>query len=177
MSSQPSASQIRKEKKCDHFESKKKAGILVNYYIMIQKQNKVKERWIHFIFFSKIRHVKNWPTLPSLNFSLINYFNWRLITILWWFLPYIDMNQCTCVSPPPPSPSHPSGLSQWMGFECPVSCIKLGLVIRFTYGNIHVSMLFSQIIPSSPSPRVQKSVLYIYVFFAVSHIGPSLPSF
>ena len=43
MSSQPSASQIRKEKKCDHFESKKKAGILVNYYIMIQKQNKVKE--------------------------------------------------------------------------------------------------------------------------------------
>ena len=28
----------------------------------------------------------------SLFLKLI-YFNWRLITILWWFLPYIDMNQ------------------------------------------------------------------------------------
>ena len=27
-----------------------------------------------------------------------------------------------------------------------------GLVIYFTYGKIHVSMLFSQIIPSLPSP-------------------------
>ena len=36
-----------------------------------------------------------------------------------------------------PSPSHPSG------FECPVSCIELGLVIYFTYSNIHVSLLLS----------------------------------
>ena len=34
---------------------------------------------------------------------------------------------------PPPSPSHPSGLSQCTGFECPASCFKLGLVIHFTY--------------------------------------------
>ena len=47
--------------------------------------------------------------------------------------------------PPPPSPSHSSGLSQCTGFECPVSCIELGLVIYFTYGNVHVSVLFSQI--------------------------------
>ena len=40
---------------------------------------------------------------------------------------------------PPPSPSHPSGLSQCTGFECPVSCIELGLVIYFTYGNTHAS--------------------------------------
>ena len=51
-----------------------------------------------------------------------NYF-----TILWWFLPYIDMNQ-PCVPPfrkplPPPSPSHPSGLSQCTGFECSVFCV------------------------------------------------------
>ena len=60
-----------------------------------------------------------------------NYF-----TILRWFLPYIDMNQpwvYTC-SPilntlPPPFPSHPSRFSQCTGSECPVSCIKLGLVI------------------------------------------------
>ena len=43
----------------------------------------------------------------------------------------------------PPSPSHPSGLSQWIGCDCPVPCIELGLVIYFTDGNIHVSMLFS----------------------------------
>ena len=66
------------------------------------------------------------------------YFNWRLITILWWFLPYIDMNQpqvrmCppSRTPLPPPSPSHPSGLSQCTSPECPVSCIKFGLVIYF----------------------------------------------
>ena len=71
-----------------------------------------------------------------------NYF-----TILWWFLPYIDMNQpwvYTC-SPsrsrlPPPSPSHPSGASQCTSPEHPVSCIEPGLVIRFTYDNTHVSV-------------------------------------
>ena len=36
--------------------------------------------------------------------------------------------------------------------ECPVSHIEPGLAIYFTYGNIHVSVLFSQIIPPSPSP-------------------------
>ena len=38
-------------------------------------------------------------------------------------------------------------------------------------------MPFSQIITPSPSPGVQKSVLYICVSFAVSHTGSSLPSF
>ena len=72
-----------------------------------------------------------------------NYFK-----ILWWVLPYIDMNQpqvylCppSRTPLPPPSPSHPSGLSQRTGFECPVSCIKLGLVIDVKYGSMHVSML------------------------------------
>ena len=59
-------------------------------------------------------------------------------------------------NPEPPLPSlsplHPSGLFQSTGFECPASYIELGLVICFTYGNIHVSRLFSQIIPPSPSP-------------------------
>ena len=78
---------------------------------------------------------------------------------------------------PNPSPSHSSGVSQCPGLECPVSCIEVGLVIYFTYGNIHISILFSQIIPPSPSPRVQKSVLYVCVSFAILHIGSSLPSF
>ena len=65
--------------------------------------------------------------------------------------------------PPPPSPSRPSGSSQCTSFECPVLCIKLGLVIYFTYGNIHVSMLLSQIIPPSPSATESKSLFFISV--------------
>ena len=69
-----------------------------------------------------------------------------------------------------PSSSHPSGLSQCTSFECPVSYIKLGLVIYFTYGNIHVSMLFSQIILSSSSPTESKSLFFISVSLLPSHI-------
>ena len=60
---------------------------------------------------------------------------------------------------PPPSPSHPSGSSQCTGPEHPVSCIKPGLAIYFTYDNIHVSVLFSQIIPPSPSATECNSIL------------------
>ena len=102
----------------------------------------------------------------------VNYF-----AILWQFLPYIDMNQPQMDMCPPfqnslpfPSPSNPSAVSQCMNFESPVSCMELGQVIYFAYGNIHVSMLFSQIIPpSSLSHRVQKSVFYICVSFGVLH--------
>ena len=48
---------------------------------------------------------------------------------------------------PPLSPSHPSGSSQCTSPEHPVSCIEPGLEIYFTYDKIHISMLFSQIIP------------------------------
>ena len=71
---------------------------------------------------------------------------------------------------PHPSPSHPSGLSQCTSFECPVSCIKLGLVIYFTCGNIHVLMLFSQIIPPSPSPTESKNLFFISVSLLLSCI-------
>ena len=99
-------------------------------------------------------------------------------------LPYINMNPpwvYTC-SPswtplPCPSPYHPTGSSQCTSPEHPVSCIKPGLVIHSTYDIIHVSMPFSQIILPSPSPRVQKTLLYICVSFAVSHTGLWLPSF
>ena len=39
-----------------------------------------------------------------------------------------------------------------------VSCIQPGLAICFTLDNIHVSMLFSQITPPSPSPIESKSL-------------------
>ena len=44
-----------------------------------------------------------------------------------------------------------------------VSCILPGLVICFTLGNIHVSMLFSWNIPLSPSPTESKSLFYTSV--------------
>ena len=62
-------------------------------------------------------------------------------------LPYIDMNPpyVYMCSPswtphPPPSPSHSSGSPQCTSPKHPVSCIKPGLPIRFTYDNIHVSI-------------------------------------
>ena len=106
-------------------------------------------------------------------FFLIIYFNWRLITMLWWVLPYIDRNQpwvYMCLPSWTHLPPHPmSGLSQCTGPERPISCIKLELVIYFTYGNIHVSMLFSQI--SHPrllpqSPKVCSLYLYLFCCFA-----------
>ena len=78
---------------------------------------------------------------------------------------------------PPPSPYHPSRSSQCTSPKLPVSCIEPGLAIHFLYNIIHVLMPFSQIIPPSLSHRVQKTVVYICVSFAVSHTGLSLPSF
>ena len=86
------------------------------------------------------------------------FFNWRLITLphcsgfrhkLTWI-----SHGCTWVpilNPHPsshPTPSRRSGPGHQLRA---LSCTELGLVNYFTYGNIHVSMLFSQIIPPSPS--------------------------
>ena len=94
-------------------------------------------------------------------------------------LPYISMNLprvYTC-SPfrtllPPPSPYHPSGSSQCTSPRHPVSCIKLGLAIRFIYDIIHVSMPFSQITPPSPSPSPPeyKRLFYTSVSLLLSRI-------
>ena len=67
---------------------------------------------------------------------------------------------------PPPSPPHPSRSSQSTSFGFPASYIELPLAIYFTYGNVYVLNLFSQIIPpSSFSHWVQKSVLYVCASF------------
>ena len=54
--------------------------------------------------------------------------------------------------------------------EHPVSCIEPGLGIYFTYGNIHVSVLFSQIIPPLASPTEFKSLFFISVSLLLSCI-------
>ena len=86
-------------------------------------------------------------------------------TILWWFLPYIHMNQpwvymCSPSWTPlqPLSLSHPWGSSQCTNPEHPVLWIEPRLAIYFTYDNIHVSMLFSQIVPPLPSPTESKII-------------------
>ena len=71
---------------------------------------------------------------------------------------------------PPPSPYHSSGSSKCTSPKHPVSCIKPGLAIRFTYDNVHISMPFSQIIPPSPSPTESKRLFYTSVSLLLSRI-------
>ena len=64
---------------------------------------------------------------------------------------------------PSPSPLYPSSLFRSTGFGSPALCIELTLVICFTYDNVYVSMLFSQIIPPLPSPTESKSLFLMSV--------------
>ena len=106
------------------------------------------------------------------------YFNWRLITLQYcmgfaihWHESTTDVHVFPILNPPPISlPTHPSGSSQCTSPEHPVSCIKPGLQIHFTYDNIHVSMAFSQIIPPSPSPTESKRLLYTSVSLLLSRM-------
>ena len=91
-------------------------------------------------------------------------------------LPYINMNPpqvYTCSSSwtllPPPSPYHPSGSSQYISPKHPVSCIEPGLATHFIYDIIHVSMPFSQIIPSFLSPTESKCTpMFIAALFIIA---------
>ena len=107
---------------------------------------------------------------------LLIYFNWNLITLQYCggfchTLTWIS-HGCTCVPPHPKPFSHhpphpiPLGHASELALS-PVSCIELGLVIYFTYGNIPVSKLFSQIIPPSASPTESKSLFLTSVSLLV----------
>ena len=81
-------------------------------------------------------------------------------TILWRFLPYINMNQpWVYMCPPdpnlPPTPYHSSRLSQYIGFECPLLCLRLGLVMfhiwSYTYFNAILKSSYPCLFPESKS--------------------------
>ena len=78
------------------------------------------------------------------------------------------------VLPPPTSPPTPSLWvvpEHWLWVPCFMRRTCPGHL--YYIGNAHVSMLFSQIIPPSPSPTESKSL----VFFAALHVGSSVLSF
>ena len=115
--------------------------------------------------------------LFSFPFVLINYFNWRILlyNIVMIFAihqhePATGIHVSSRPEPPhlPPSPLYPSGLSQSTGFGCPASCIEVVLAVCFICGNVHGSMLFSQVITPSPSPIESKSLFF-------TSVSPFLP--
>jgi len=96
-------------------------------------------------------------TLFKKNFLLED----NCFTILCLFLPYINMKQpkvYICPLPPEPHshlPPHSTLLSchralGWASFVTQ----QIPTCHHFTYGNVYVSMLFSQFVPTSPSPTV-----------------------
>ena len=108
-----------------------------------------------------------WPILlKSCFFFSFIFISWRLITlqycsgfVIHWHESAMDLRVFPIPIPPPTSLSTQSlwvfPVHQARAF---VSRIPPGLVICFTIDNIHVSMLFSQNIPPSPSPSEPKSL-------------------
>ena len=70
------------------------------------------------------------------------------------------------MSPPlaPPSPLHlisPPRSSRSAGLELPASYSDFPLAVYFTHGNVHDSVLLSQLAPPSPHPTVSTSLFFM----------------
>ena len=63
----------------------------------------------------------------------------------------------------PPSLLYPFRLSQSTGFGFPALHSKFPLAIYFTYGEVYVLILLSQVISPSPSPAGVKSLFFMSV--------------
>ena len=150
-----------------------KAEVKVTSWISLTKwkgkifPHEMNEMWQSFICFKCIYFLKS------------IYFNWSLITLQYcggfcYTLTWISHGY-TCFPHPklfslsPPHPI-PLGCPSVPALSALFSCIILGLVICFTYGNIHVSVLFSQIIPPLPCLMESKSLFFTSVSLLLSHI-------
>ena len=122
----------------------------------------------------------------TFSFFLINYFNWRLITLQYCngFLhtsTQISLG-CTCVShAEPPSHLPPHLIPQ--GYPSTPALSALSHASNLDWWSIsHMKYTwFNAILSNHPtltfSHGIQKSILYLCVSFTVSHIGSSLSSF
>ena len=91
------------------------------------------------------------PFLSFFFFFPLGFLFYFLLYNIVFILPYINMNPPWVYthSPswtplPPLSPYHSSGSSQCTSPENPVSCIRPGLAISFTYDTIHVPFLIGK---------------------------------
>ena len=109
------------------------------------------------------------------------HFNWRLITLQYCSGFAIHWHESAMGHPEPPPTSLPIPSLRVIPVHQPwASCI---IYQTWTGDSFHIwyYTCFNAILPNLPtlalSHRVQKTVLYISVFFAISHTGLSLPSF
>ena len=74
------------------------------------------------------------------------------------------------LNPPPTSlPFHPSGSSQCTSPEHPVSFIVPGLVIHFTYDNIHAIMYFNAILPNPLPQSLKDYSIHLCLFCCLAY--------
>ena len=138
--------------------------------VFMYKMDRLTQLWIVYKFYQKNLSICH---IIFLLFFLFFFLLYNTVLVL----PYIDMNpprvymsSQSWTPLPSPSPYHLSGSSQCTSPKHPVSCIEPRLVIRFLHDSIHVSMPFSQIIPSSPSPTESKRLFYTPVSLLLSLI-------
>ena len=127
-----------------------------------------------------------WMTVVSSYIDTSFFFNWRLITLQYCIgfchtLTWIRYG-CTCVPHPEPPPTSLPITSLWV---IPVHQPQASCILHWTWtgDSFHIwyYTCFNAILPNHPtlslSHRVQKTVLYICIFFAILHTGLSLLSF
>ena len=117
-------------------------------------------------------------------FFFFNFILFLNFTILYWFCQISKWihHRYTCVPHPDPPPSSLPIPSLWV---IPVHQLQASSIVHWTWtgDSFHIwyYTYFNDILPNHPtlslSHRVQKSVLYISVSFAVSYTGLLLPSF
>ena len=128
--------------------------------------------------FCKSENLASTISSSSFFFFPFIFISWRLLLYsvvvvfaIHWHKSAMDLHVFPIPNPPLTSLSIPS---LWVvpvhQPRALVSCIQPGLAICFTLDNIHVSMLFSQIIPPLPSPIESKSLFWTSVSLFLSCI-------